>query len=70
MKIFLTNIYQTDSSNFLKDIRSNLDKLIYEDYVADTEPDITITNGVTSATTSGFYSRKFQDKGFFIPEVR
>ena len=26
---------------------------------------LSITNGVTSATTSGFYSRKFNDKGFF-----
>ena len=56
-----------DATNDNDEVQSNLDKLIYEDYVADTEPDITITNGVTSATTSGFYSRKFQDKGFFIP---
>ena len=56
-----------DATNDSDEEQSNLDKLIYEDYVADTEPDITITNGVTSATTSGFYSRKFQDKAFFIP---
>ena len=54
-----------DATNDNDEVQSNLDKLIYEDYVADTEPDITITNGVTSATTSGFYSRKFNDKGFF-----
>ena len=54
-----------DATNDNDEVQSNLDKLIYEDYVADTEPDITITNGVTSATTSGFYSRKFNDKGTF-----
>ena len=56
-----------DATNDNDEVQSNLDKLIYEDYVADTEPDITITNGVTSATTSGFYSRKFNDIGFFLP---
>ena len=56
-----------DATNDNDEVQSNLDKLIYEDYVADTEPDITITNGVTSATTSGFYSRKFKDVAFFIP---
>ena len=56
-----------DATNDSDEEQSNLDKLIYEDYVADTEPDITITNGVTSATTSGFYSRKFKDVAFFIP---
>ena len=56
-----------DATNDSDEEQSNLDKLIYEDYVADTEPDITITNGVTSATTSGFYSRKFNDIGFFLP---
>ena len=56
-----------DATNDSDEEQSNLDKLIYEDYVADTEPDITITNGVTSATTSGFYSRKFNDIAKFIP---
>ena len=54
-----------DATNDGDEVQSSLDKLLYEDIIADTEPDITITNGVTSATTSGFYSRKFNDKGFF-----
>ena len=54
-----------DATNDSDEVQSSLDKLLYEDIIADTEPDITITNGVTSATTSGFYSRKFNDKGFF-----
>ena len=56
-----------DATNDSDEEQSNLDKLIYEDYVADTEPNITITNGVTTATTSGFYSRKFNDIAKFIP---
>ena len=56
-----------DATNDSDEEQSNLDKLTYEDYVADTEPNITITNGVTTATTSGFYSRKFKDVAFFIP---
>ena len=56
-----------DATNDNDEVQSSLDKLLYEDIIADTEPDITITNGVTSATTSGFYSRKFKDVAFFIP---
>ena len=48
------------------EVRADTDVILLEDTLADSEPNITITNGVSSATTSGFYSRKFTDIGQFV----
>ena len=48
------------------EVRADTDVILLEDTLADSEPDITITNGSRSATTSGFYSRKFSDLGQFV----
>ena len=47
-------------------MRADTDVILLEDTLADSEPNITITNGVSSATTSGFYSRRFTDIGQFV----
>ena len=47
-------------------MRADTDVILLEDTLADSEPNITITNGSSSATTSGFYSRKFSDLGQFV----
>ena len=47
-------------------MRADTDVILLEDTLADSEPNITITNGGRSATTSGFYSRKFSDFGQFV----
>ena len=56
-----------DATNDEDEIQSDTDKLLYEDYSADSEPNVVITNGVTSANTAGYYSRKFIDTGHFVP---
>jgi len=48
------------------EVRADTDVILLEDTLADSEPNITITNGSSSATTSGFYSRKFSDLGQFV----
>ena len=48
------------------EVRADTDVILLEDTLADSEPNITITNGVSSATTSGFYSRRFTDIGQFV----
>ena len=48
------------------EVRADTDVILLEDTLADSEPNITITNGGRSATTSGFYSRKFSDLGQFV----
>ena len=48
------------------EVRADTDVILLEDTLADSEPNITITNGSSSATTSGFYSRKFTDIGQFV----
>ena len=48
------------------EVRADTDVILLEDTLADSEPNITITNGVSSATTSGFYSRRFNDIGQFV----
>lgn len=48
------------------EVRADTDVILLEDTLADSEPNITITNGSSSATTSGFYSRRFTDIGQFV----
>lgn len=48
------------------EVRADTDVILLEDTLADSEPDISISNGTRSATTSGFYSRRFTDIGQFV----